>query len=313
VRSDEFAGAVLDALPTRVALVGADRTVLHVNEAWRRGAADGGDPFWAALGGRWPPAAPSTGGDASGLARLADATDGMIAHERDRADLEVAHEAGRGERWLHVRMRRPPSGTGVVVAVDDITARHAKEDELRYDATHDLVTGLANRALFASRLKAALAVRPVEPDRHAVAVIFLDLDAFRRVNTAHGHAAGDLVLRAAGRRLAQALRPDDLLARWGGDEFVVLTTAVTSPDAMRLAEDLTRAFAEPLEIGARSIPMSVSVGMALSGADRPGPSPLRPDPSPLRPDPFALVDQAGDALLRARGQARNRPPNRRGR
>ncbi|MGF7234403.1 MAG: diguanylate cyclase domain-containing protein [Frankia sp.] len=302
VPSDEIAGAVLDALPTRVALVGADRTIVHINEAWKRGSANGLDPFWARPGGRWPPSAGPTGEEATGreaaaLAQLAAATDGLLAHDREWADLEVSHAAGHGQRWLSVRLRRLPVGPGVVVAVDDVTVLHTEAEHLRHDATHDLVTGLANRALFGRRLTAALDDPPTGDGIHAAAVIFIDLDDFRRVNVAYGHAAGDALLRASGERLGQALRPDHLLARWGGDEFVVLARAITSSDAMQLAEDLTRTFAEPLSTGGRTVRMSVSVGMALSGLD---------PTDPTVTVPLALVDQAGDALLRARGRARRR-------
>ncbi len=305
--SDEIAGAVLDALPTRVALVGADRTIVHINEAWKRGSASGRDPFWARPGGRWPPSAAVTGPEATGheavaLARLAAATDGLLAHDREWADLEVTHAAGHGQRWLSVRLRRLPTGPGVVVAVDDVTVRHTETEALRHEATHDLVTGLANRGLFGGRLTEALADPPTGAGLHAAAVVFLDLDDFRRVNVAYGHAAGDALLRTAGERLGEALGPDHLLARWGGDEFVVLARAITSPAAMQLAEDLTRTFAEPLRTGGRTVRMSISVGMALSGLDRTE----SPEATPL-----ALVDQAGDALLRARGRGRRRSGPRR--
>src|SRR6202044_3093194 len=111
----------------------------------------------------------------------------------------------------------------VLVAVKDITAQKALEEQLTYQAFHDPLTGLPNRALFRERVEFALEGRTQRPAH----VLFIDLDRFKTVNDSLGHGSGDELLVAVARRLSPTLRGDDTLARLGGDEFAVLTVGST--------------------------------------------------------------------------------------
>ena len=140
---------------------------------------------------------------------------------------------------------------GRVLSVQDITERKRLEAELRRQALHDPLTGLPNRRLLLDRLEQAL----VRAERVAglVAVLFVDLDGFKQVNDAHGHAAGDELLVAAARRLSACLRPSDTLARLGGDEFVAVLDDLPDPArALHTAERLRAALAAPREPAAGS-------------------------------------------------------------
>jgi diguanylate cyclase (GGDEF)-like protein len=160
----------------------------------------------------------------------------------------------------------------LLVVVGEGRARllHLAEDErqMRHQAFHDQLTGLANRQLFHDRLGHALAVH--RRSRRPLALLFGDLDGFKAVNDRHGHDAGDLVLRSVAERLAACLRPTDTLARLGGDEFAVLLDDGAQPDVV--VERLLSALqdGDALPPGAASVRMSL--GVAVVGADDPTPS-----------------------------------------
>jgi diguanylate cyclase (GGDEF)-like protein/PAS domain S-box-containing protein len=156
-----------------------------------------------------------------------------------------------------------PDVQGIVLSMRDVTARQALEDELRHQAFHDALTGLANRALFEEHLVQALA----RARRHhqPVAILFLDLDDFKTINDSLGHEAGDELLRAAAIRIAGVVRADDTAARLGGDEFAVLAdTSDDEDDARTIAARLLAALAEPFDVAGRELRVSVSVGLAWS-------------------------------------------------
>ncbi len=147
----------------------------------------------------------------------------------------------------------------------DITRRKQTESQLRYDATHDSLTNLANRALFLERLEQALH-RHESSEGVNFAVLFLDLDRFKIVNDSLGHMSGDRLLVAIARQLRACLRPGDLLARFGGDEFAILLDRITSVlDARLIAEQIHRLFKEPfaLETDGLEVFTSASIGVVL--------------------------------------------------
>ena len=148
--------------------------------------------------------------------------------------------------------------------IQDITEQKVAEETLAHRALHDDLTGLANRALLLDRLARVLA----HGRSTTVAVIFLDLDRFKWGNDSLNHSAGDKLLVAVARALESALRATDTLARFGGDEFVVLCEQVGGPGEVldivdRLAERLTQPFA--LEGQDLVVSASMGVALALSG------------------------------------------------
>jgi diguanylate cyclase (GGDEF)-like protein/PAS domain S-box-containing protein len=161
----------------------------------------------------------------------------------------------------------------VAALFTDVTARKQAEavlrqnlDTLHHDAHHDALTGLPNRVLFEDRLELAVA----EAARHGrrLAVLFVDLDGFKRINDVHGHAAGDAALFEVATRMARSLRASDTLARLHGDEFVVLLPEIAADaDARTLAATLLEAIAAPIDIGGRSSSLTASVGVSVYPRD----------------------------------------------
>ena len=147
---------------------------------------------------------------------------------------------------------------------NDATERRELEDQLAHQAFHDPLTGLPNRALFMDRLEQAIA-RTARSGRHAAA-LFADLDNFKDVNDSLGHEAGDRLLIAVAERLRGCLRNEDTLARFGGDEFVVLLEDATGGGvAVRLAERLLECLAPPFSLAGERVFVSASIGVALHG------------------------------------------------
>jgi diguanylate cyclase (GGDEF)-like protein/PAS domain S-box-containing protein len=162
-------------------------------------------------------------------------------------------------------------------------ARLRGEERMRHDAVHDPLTGLANRTLFFDRLRQALA--RAKRKRTQSALLFIDLDNFKWINDAHGHAAGDAVLVEFGNRLQAAVRPADTVARLGGDEFVVLCEEVDEVTAVALGRRLHEAIQLPLLVAGSEHGLAASIGIAL-GHD----------------DPDSLLSAADAALYRAKTQ-----------
>jgi diguanylate cyclase (GGDEF)-like protein len=136
--------------------------------------------------------------------------------------------------------------------------------QLAYQARHDPLTGLANRAVLTDELERVM------PRRSGpVAVLYLDLDGFKQVNDTHGHEAGDLVLATVAQRLSTAVRGTDLVVRLGGDEFVLLCPDLPEEDAIRLAERIVGDVAQPISFRGEPLDVGASVGIAAYGVDAP--------------------------------------------
>jgi diguanylate cyclase (GGDEF)-like protein/PAS domain S-box-containing protein len=158
---------------------------------------------------------------------------------------------------------------GLTVISEDVTERKLVEKRVEYDSQHDLLTSLPNRTLFRDRLSQALAAAP----RRGVgpAVLFVDLDYFKRVNDTLGHSAGDRLLQSVATRFNRCLRRQDTVARLGGDEFTLLIQDVARPeDAVRVAEQVLTAMMEPFVLFDRQFLVTASVGISVypqHGAD----------------------------------------------
>ena len=173
-----------------------------------------------------------------------------------RIDYRLFAQDGRVV-WVHDEGQIVGDGEGegpMVVQgyLQDITARKEAEDQLRHQAFHDALTGLANRALFTDRVQHALVIRV--GTRADLAVLFLDLDDFKAVNDNFGHLVGDAVLRSVGERLREALAPSHTVARVGGDEFAILVEQESGlPAAIDAAERLLAQFQTPIEVDGREV------------------------------------------------------------
>jgi diguanylate cyclase (GGDEF)-like protein/PAS domain S-box-containing protein len=156
---------------------------------------------------------------------------------------------------------------GVIGVAGDVTRRKQAEDRLRYLAFHDPLTELPNRALFTDRLEHALSL--ANRRLRLVSVLFLDLDNFKVVNDSLGHEAGDALLVAVGERLRARVRPEDTVARFGGDEFAVLLEDVmAASDATRAAERILEVLREPFAVKGREVSITPSVGIVLATSSR---------------------------------------------
>jgi diguanylate cyclase (GGDEF)-like protein/PAS domain S-box-containing protein len=205
-----------------------------------------------------------------------------ILHPEDRERVLAAHQRThatgeplfveyrlrtRDGRWVWVqdeaRVVTDVNGSVLQGYLLDVTARHDAEEQLRHQAFHDALTGLANRALFTNRVEHALVLRN-QLARAEVAVLFLDLDDFKGVNDTLGHAAGDTLLRGVGVRLRDTLSPSYTVARLGGDEFAILIEEIAGPaSALDAAERIVTTLQKPFEIEGREVFVSASVGIAL--------------------------------------------------
>ena len=179
------------------------------------------------------------------------------------AEYRVRHADGSW-RWVEVTARNrldDPLIRGIVSITRDVTGRKEAEERLRHLASHDSLTGLANRSRLEDALEHAVsAAGPVRP-----VVYFVDLDGFKTVNDTYGHVAGDRVLQVVAARLQGAVRAGELVARYGGDEFVVVAYL---PPGGRLAEAVAdrirAALADPVEVEGARVTVGASIGWAAA-------------------------------------------------
>jgi diguanylate cyclase (GGDEF)-like protein len=169
--------------------------------------------------------------------------------------------------WCRTVMALVRDGAGrpaqVTAMLEDISDRKEAEATLVHKTLHDPLTGLPNRQLFLQRLEWARSERLAS--RSGVAVVFIDMDGFKAVNDTHGHHAGDELLVAVARRLREAVRPSDDVARYGGDEFLVLAGAVdTVDDATQLAWRLANTLRAPFRVDGQIVRVTASLGIAFS-------------------------------------------------
>ncbi len=232
----------------------------------------------------------------------------LVGH-RERTDRELQAAIDRGTpvdleypilhrdgtiRWISERGQVVRDGHGeprwLEGALFDITARKGLEQRLAHDASHDPLTGLPNRTQLLEALERALARAAQTP--RTVATLFIDLDRFKLVNDALGHAAGDDLLVAFARRLQGVLRDSDLASRTGGDEFVVVCSDIDSPvEAEHVAHRIARTLGAPFTLHGREVFVTASIGIAVADASATA---------------AGLLRDADSAAYRAKERGRNR-------
>ncbi|HFT7392695.1 TPA: PAS domain S-box protein [Aeromonas hydrophila] len=149
----------------------------------------------------------------------------------------------------------------------DITERKQAEAIREYEATHDALTGLQNRRGMFNLLPEAIA--RAKRTQTSLALLYIDLDGFKKINDAHGHDTGDTVLRVIGTRLQESIRQTDTAVRLGGDEFTIVLENIKhgTPDANIIAQKILKAIQQPIEIGSITAALSASIGIAIHHAD----------------------------------------------
>jgi len=182
------------------------------------------------------------------------------------------------------------NAVGAVVAFRDVSAARVASLEMSRVAQHDVLTNLPNRALFNDRLSQAISL--AERQSKQLAVLFVDLDQFKRINDSLGHSVGDRLLRSVARRLVACVRRTDTVSRLGGDEFLILLSQIEhSEDAAITARKILRAVAAPHVIDSKSLDVNVSIGGSTYPADA--------------QNAETLVSYADVAMYEAKQQGRN--------
>ena len=235
--------------------------------------------------------------DESDREHLKTALAAYFESEDSHFELEhrIRHRDGN-QLWVLTRGVAVRDAEGRVVRMvgsqTDITARKVAEQQLVYDAFHDGLTGLANRALLLDRMAVAMAARK-RGSGQPFGLLFIDLDRFKTVNDSLGHVVGDRLLVAMARQLEGLVRPGDTVARLGGDEFAVLVNNVRDvADAVHVAERIQASAAKPFSIQGQEVFINTSIGIALSAE--------------AAPDPEGMLRDADLAMYRAKEAGRGR-------
>jgi diguanylate cyclase (GGDEF)-like protein/PAS domain S-box-containing protein len=181
---------------------------------------------------------------------------------------EIWNRRKNGEtypQWLSINAIKDSEGKTIqyVGLFHDITDIKRNEDQLRYQANYDALTGLPNRQLFNDRLKVAIA--HASRNNLPLGVLFIDLDDFKDVNDSQGHYFGDLMLKQVAKRLTACCREEDTVARLGGDEFLLLAQYIREeePAAASLAERIIESFKKPFTLGDKQIFVNASIGVTI--------------------------------------------------
>jgi diguanylate cyclase (GGDEF)-like protein len=190
-------------------------------------------------------------------------------------DFENRLSAGRSDsfnvqkqdgRTLNLTFQ-PMANGGSVVLIEDVTERRAAEARINHLARYDSLTGLPNRMFMREQMERAL----IAAGKRSCSILFVDLDQFKQVNDTLGHPRGDILLRAVADRLRRLIRNTDIVARFGGDEFVILQTPIGSDDdAARLAQRVIASLSQTYEVDGHQVVIGASIGIAMSPRDAAG-------------------------------------------
>ena len=261
----------------------------------------------------WNRAAEETYGWSSGEALGRRSRDLTVPKESLEKAEEVVSELRAGRTWSGEVLLRRKDGSivpvfvtatplfdargdlaGMIGVSSDISERKALQEELERRASHDPLTSLPNRHAFVERIGQALRRTRRRQNSREVGVLFMDLDGFKTINDSLGHEAGDRLLVAVAERLRNRLRSEDVLARFGGDEFAVLLedTAGTS-EAIRVAQRIAEDLREPFTVDDFQVSLSTSIGITLGTAH-------------ANDDPERMLRKADSAMYRAKEQGPGR-------
>ena len=289
---------LLDAIEAPTCAVDRTGTIVAVNRAWRGFAsAAGQDPDRSAEGSDYLGACErgaSSPGDGAIAGQVAAGLRDVLAGRSLRFQAEYPCHSPTQQTWFTVRISPTDieGSTGAVISHVDVTVMHQVQQSLLHQSLHDALTGLPNRVLLTDRLEQALD----DSGRQGsdVAVAFLDLDHFKRVNDSLGHPAGDDLLRQVAARLTGAVRQGDTLCRYAGDEFVVLFRDLSDPrHALVLCDRLQRSLDRPFEVAGSEVVVTASIGVVTGRG-------------PQTADELLLSADASmyDAKARGRGRVR---------
>ncbi|CAN5285412.1 hypothetical protein BH24ACT10_BH24ACT10_05840 [soil metagenome] len=292
-RYERLSRSLLDALEASTCAVDRQSRIVAVNAAWRA-VSPGGEPDARPSYLAVCDAVPAGSDDAPTARQVATGLREVLSGRQRRFSAEYPCRIGDETRWYSVRIAVADveGGRGALVTHVDVSDLQRTQEALTHQALHDPLTGLPNRALLADRLAQALADSTRRGTSTAVAL--LDLDHFKRVNDSLGHSSGDALLRQVAERLSGQLRSGDTLARFSGDEFVVVWRDLHhESEVAALSGRLTEALAAPFDVGGSSVTISASTGVAL------GRSPQTADELLLAAD-AAMYDAKGHARGRVR-------------
>lgn len=178
----------------------------------------------------------------------------------------------------------------MAASISGARQRQQVEEKIRYQAMHDLLTGLPNRLRFNDILNQG--IQKIIQQEESIAVMFLDLDRFKIINDTLGHTVGDNLLKIVAQRIRDTIRIEDVVARWGGDEFTIFLPRVTEiPPIIQIAENILQTLEDAFYINGHELYISSSIGIALLGKDS--------------PDAETLIQHADAALYYAKNEGRN--------
>jgi diguanylate cyclase (GGDEF)-like protein/PAS domain S-box-containing protein len=261
-RSEARFHALFDQAPLGIVLLDDDGVVVDANPAFERLVGRGAAQLRGTRAGELSNAEDA----AAARAPMCELREGR----RASVTLEQRFVRPDGETvWASLTVRRVDvlgAGATLMGMAQDVTARRELEARLSHQAYHDPLTGLANRTRLRDRLETAIGTPGRSID--SVALVYVDLDDFKKVNDSLGHAAGDRLLRVVAERLLNATRGSDTVARLGGDEFAILLENVRSDqDVLVVAERVGKAMRTPFELEGKEVFVGASVGIARASAD----------------------------------------------
>jgi diguanylate cyclase (GGDEF)-like protein len=255
---------VLDALPSPTVLLDPDGVIVMANSAWTDAGVALGESI--PTGVNYYAAAVGIHDDPEGHAlvqSLRELARGELPEVS--VDRAVPSPADGSVHWYHVQATRVDLAGHVVVSHTDVTDRVLAERASLWQARHDHLTGLPNRAHLHDLIDAELHGAAADP----VAVLFLDVDGFKDINDSLGHEAGDELLRQLTARLVERTRGEDTVGRLGGDEFVVLCRNCDTDGAEVMAQRFRSSFDRPFTVAGRLVRLTVSIGIAGVPAGEP--------------------------------------------